>query len=116
MHGPENLKQLAQNGVTTGLDMASFSSALISALHELANAGGLTDFRTPGVPACAPGSKHSLIPVFPKNELVANPEDAAKFVERRVEDGADYIKLIADEPGFDQETLNALVVSISVAI
>jgi imidazolonepropionase-like amidohydrolase len=110
LHGPENLKQLAQNGVTTGLDMASFSPALISALHTLADAGGLTDIRTPGIPACAPASGHSHIPGFPINELVATPDDAARFVKARMDEGADYIKVIADEPGFDQQTLNALVV------
>ena len=116
LHGPENLKQLAQNGVTTGLDMASFSPALISALHTLADAGGLTDIRTPGVPACAPGSRHSHIPGFPASGLVANSDEAAKFVKARIDEGVDYIKLIADEPGFDQLTLNALVVSFDFPI
>jgi imidazolonepropionase-like amidohydrolase len=100
LHGPENLKQFAQNGVTTCLDMAPFSPALISALHTLADAGGLTDVRTPGILACAPGSRHSHIPGFPANELV----DAARFVKARIDEGVDYIKIIADEPGFDQQT------------
>lgn len=112
LHGPENLHQLAQHGVTTGLDMASFSPVLIAELHALAEKGGLTDIRTPGIPACAPGSNHSRIPIFPAKELVSDPEAAAEFVRRRVEEGVDYIKLIADEPGFDQETLNSLVVCL----
>ena len=34
---------------------------------------------------------------------------AARFVTDRIAEGADYIKLIADIPGPDQETLDALV-------
>jgi hypothetical protein len=81
--------------------MVSFSPAIISSLHALADTCGLTDIQTPGIPACAPGSGNSHIPGFPANEL---------------DEGVDYIKIIADEPGFDQETLNALVVSINILV
>jgi len=96
--------------------MVSFSPAIISSLHALADTCGLTDIQTPGIPACAPGSGNSHIPGFPANELVANPVDAARFVKARIDEGVDYIKIIADEPGFDQETLNALVVSINILV
>lgn len=61
--------------------------------------------------ACAPGSRHSQIPSFPKELLVANELDAKRFVEERVKEGADYVKIIADEPGFEPGVLDALVVS-----
>jgi hypothetical protein len=51
---------------------------------------------------------------FPVEECVKNPEDAEAFVDRRVEGGVDYIKVTADLPGFNQEALNAIVVSTSL--
>jgi len=46
---------------------------------------------------------------FPTGELISSPADAQKFVDNRVAEGADYIKIIADVPGPDQASLNALV-------
>ena len=37
------------------------------------------------------------------------PEDANKFMERRVNEGSDYIKVIADIPGLHQATLDAIL-------
>jgi hypothetical protein len=42
--------------------------------------------------------------------LVANTEEAARYVSRSISEGSDYIKIIVDVPGGpDQATLNALV-------
>jgi hypothetical protein len=46
---------------------------------------------------------------IPEHKLVANPADAQKFVARRVTEESDYINIIADVPGPDQASLNALV-------
>lgn len=43
---------------------------------------------------------------------MADSEDAARFLKARIDEGVDYIKIIPEEPGFDQQSLNALVVSI----
>lgn len=40
--------------------------------------------------------------------MVDSPELAVKFVEDRIEEGADYIKIIADIPGPSQEIVNVL--------
>ncbi|ADP83683.1 amidohydrolase family protein [Pseudofrankia inefficax] len=106
LHGEENLEQLARAGVTTALDMACWPRELVD---ELRGRPGLTDIRSAGVPATSPGSAHSRIPGRPQAALVSGPADAEAFVRDRLADGSDYIKLIADLPGLDQPTLDALV-------
>lgn len=106
LHGVENLEQLARAGVTTALDMACWPRELVD---DLRHRPGLTDIRSAGIPATAPGSTHSKMPGRPEAALVAGPADAEAFVSARVAEGSDYIKLIADVPGPDQATLDALV-------
>jgi imidazolonepropionase-like amidohydrolase len=107
LHGFENLTQMARFGVTTALDMAT----LPSLLNSLRGQQGVTDIRSSGILATAPGSAHSRIPGLPKDALLSNAADAAAFVTNRVAEGADYIKVAADIPGPDQATLDALVVA-----
>lgn len=70
---------------------------------------GRTDIRSAGTPATTSGSGHSHIPGFPAQGLVDNPDAAAQFVDERIADGSDYIKIIADIPGPDQPIMDALV-------
>lgn len=102
----QELRQMASYGVTTGLDMACWPPAKLTSLRSRC---GLTDIRSPGVPATSPGSLHSRLLPFPSEEMVSKPSDAIPFVAKRVGEGADYIKIIADVPGPDQATLNAIV-------
>lgn len=94
-------------GVTTALDMAS----LPEVINPLRGAAGLTDIRSAGISAIAPGSLHSRIPVMGQRGLVAGAGQAAGFVADRVAEGSDYIKIIIGNPGpsHDQATLDALV-------
>ena len=39
---------------------------------------------------------------------MSNPVEAARFVADRVAERSDYIKIVADVPGLDQQTINAL--------
>jgi imidazolonepropionase-like amidohydrolase len=108
LHGEENLIQLASHGVTTALDMAND----LKRYEALRARKGLTDVRSALTAATSPGSMHSKMFAqmgIPEHELVSNPEEAQNFVARRVAEGSDYIKVIADVPGPDQASLNALV-------
>ncbi|MFC7755409.1 amidohydrolase family protein [Tsukamurella soli] len=52
------------------------------------------------------------MPGFPADGIVTTPQQARAFVERRVADGADYIKIVteaAPPAGMDQPTVNAIV-------
>jgi len=106
LHGVPNLEMLAHAGVTTALDMACWPRELVD---ELRRQPGLTDIRSAGIPATAPGSTHSKMPGRPDAALISGPDEAEDFVRDRLAEGSDYIKLIADVPGPDQPTLDALV-------
>ncbi|KAJ5756901.1 uncharacterized protein N7511_007083 [Penicillium nucicola] len=103
--GPDDLTRMTEFGITTALDMGTWP---IQLLESLRNQKGVTDIRACGIPATAPGSVHSHIPSLPREALVANAIDAERFVADRIAEAADYIKIVADVPGPDQETLNAL--------
>ena len=101
------LEQLASFGVTTALDMACAPPELVDALRGVP---GLTDIRSAGTPAIAPGSPHSRIPVVGPRGLLAGADQAGRFVADRVAEGSDYIKIIVGNPApsHDQATLDAL--------
>jgi imidazolonepropionase-like amidohydrolase len=101
-----HLQRLAAFGVTTALDMGAWPPSMVDSLR---NRTGMADLRSAGIPATTAGSAHSRLPGYPAGELVDGPVGAARFVADRIAEGADYIKLIADIPGPDQETLDALV-------
>lgn len=102
----DTLRQLTAHGVTTALDMASFPPSTVEALRRRP---GLTDIRSAGAPAVAPGSPQSQLPTFPADGVVTGPEQAPGFVRARVAEKSDYIKIIIDEPGLSRETVTALV-------
>ncbi|WP_415939730.1 amidohydrolase family protein [Streptomyces sp. 039-1] len=99
------LRALSGYGVTTGLDMATFPPSLVDSLRGVP---GLTDIRSAGTPAVAPGSPQSQIPGFPADAVLTGPEQAGQFVRSRVTEGSDYIKIIIDEPGLSPQTIKAV--------
>ncbi|MEJ3406089.1 amidohydrolase family protein [Rathayibacter sp. YIM 133350] len=108
LSGPETLERLSAYGVTTGLDMSS-PARLVAALR---GSPGVTDIRSPLMAATSPASAHAermkAIPAA-REALVRGPSDAAGWVDAHMEQGADYIKIVIDLPGFDQATVDALV-------
>ncbi len=108
LRGRETLEALSAFGVTTGLDMSS-PPPLVDALRGLS---GVTDIRSPLMAATSPASAHAeRMKAIPAAQLalVASAADADAWVERHASLGADYIKIVIDLPGFDQETVDALV-------
>ncbi len=105
--GREVLDRLCGYGVTTALDMGGPPDLV----NSLRGAAGLTDIRSAGTPAIAPGSLHSRIPRLGQAGLVSGAGEAADFVAQRAAEGSDYIKIIVGSPGadHDQATLDALV-------
>ncbi|QSE94921.1 amidohydrolase family protein [Rhodococcus pseudokoreensis] len=110
LHDADTLQQLAGYGATTGLDMATWPAEKLAGLREIAGRGGLADFRSPGLPAIGPAGPHSRF--VPADAVVTGPEQAGRFVDARIAEGADYIKIVAEAPGDgspDLPTLTALV-------
>jgi imidazolonepropionase-like amidohydrolase len=100
-------------GVTTELDMFS-SPALAAERRSLATRrDDVADIRSAVLAATAPAS--ALRRLFPGLPAVTGPADAAAFVEARVADGADYLKVYLEdpawhgEPGLSAATVRALV-------
>ena len=109
LHGRDTLERLSSWGVTTGLDMATWS---VETLTSLRGVEGLTDIRSPGLPAIGPGGPHAHIPGMPAEAIQEDPDRAAAFVAARVGEGADYIKIVVEAPGGGgptQPVLDALV-------
>ncbi|WP_213619503.1 amidohydrolase family protein [Paenibacillus sp. J22TS3] len=105
------LKNAAHWGITTLLDMATTDPRLVDSQRNLA---GLPDIRSPYHPASAAGGPSVLRMGFPETSIVARPEDAEAFVERQVSFGADYIKLILEDPALNPDT--ALTPAAAAAI
>lgn len=108
LHGPLTLEALAAFGVTTALDMSS-PAPLVAALR---GRRGVTDIRSGLMALSSPTSAHAQrmrdIPAA-QEALVAEVADVPAAVARRVEQGADYIKVVIDLPGFEQSTVDAIV-------
>ncbi|KAF2234223.1 amidohydrolase [Viridothelium virens] len=103
------LQSLARAGVTTALDMGWMTPAEVTELRESAQQP-LTDIRFVGLFATASGSRHSSFHV-PRSTgfLVDSEADAVRFVKDRIEEGVDYVKIVADVPGPTQAVINKLV-------
>ena len=105
----KRLQSLACSGVTTALDMGWMTATEVKELREGVKQP-VTDIRFAGLFATASGSTHSRMPVpHSTGYLVDSEEDAIRFVKDRVEEGADYVKIIADVPGPSQAVINKLV-------
>ncbi|KAH7128214.1 hypothetical protein B0J11DRAFT_549099 [Dendryphion nanum] len=102
----KHLESLAKYGVTTGLTMSCFTAEMCSSLAKIP---GLPDLRFASAPASAPGSAHGNITARIDPKLLINDlSEIPAWMNRQV-GFSDYVKVIAETPGFDQTTLNALV-------
>ena len=90
------LEQLASFGVTTALDMACAPPELVDSLRGVP---GLTDIRSAGTPAIAPGSPHSHIPVVGARGLLAGADQVRTFVADRVAEGSGLHQDHRRQPG-----------------
>ena len=99
-------------GVTTMLDMGSPAMTLTDSLRHQP---GLADIRGAGNSASAPGGIQTTRMGMPASSAVTGPTDAERFVAERVSEGADYIKVIVEDPrrmgtaALDVATIAALV-------
>jgi imidazolonepropionase-like amidohydrolase len=102
LKGIQDLKDLSVYGVTTALDMATWPLEL---LNSLRNQKGMTDIRSSGLSLTGPGSTHTHL--LPKECVINTVDQAKEFVSKRVAEGSDYIKIVCDVPGPEQDVVNA---------
>jgi imidazolonepropionase-like amidohydrolase len=111
------LRQTLMFGVTTALDMFMDPAlaARIKAERTQAAASELADLFTAGILATAPGGHGSELGLLVSP--ISDPAEADGFVEARIAEGSDYIKLVYDDgsqhglryPTMSRETMAALV-------
>ena len=106
------LRHLATMGVTTALDMFT-GGATLARIREVRQADppDLADVRMAGAGATAPGNMLEKVTRRPL-PTVDGPAAAEAWVDARLRDGADYIKIVYDEREggpMDEATLAALV-------
>jgi imidazolonepropionase-like amidohydrolase len=124
VHMPDSVEGAARQalllGVTTQLDMSSVGDRLkVVKRIEIDDRPSLADLRTAGKPATVPGGHPSQMggPPFP---TLTGPDQAQAFVDARIAEGADYIKIIHDDgstwpwthdrvPMLDNPTMRALI-------
>ncbi|KAF3070455.1 hypothetical protein GL218_00158 [Daldinia childiae] len=104
------LASCASFGVTAVCDMASFP---LEKYVKLRAARTPTTWLSSSLPAYEENSRHGKLfklgGITPDN-AVHNTDEAAKFVQNRIDEGVDYIKIIADFPGHEQAVLNKIQV------
>lgn len=105
LHNEGHLQVLASHGIITALDTAMWPAERMNGLRRKT---GLPDIRSAELPVTAPGSLHGCMLPLPNEALLSDTEQADLLVQRRIEEGSDYIKIISDVPGPTQETLNAV--------
>lgn len=114
-----SLRQALVFGVTTEIDMFNAGERLKRLKKaEVADAVGTASLRTAGVGATAPGGHPSQMggPPFP---TLTKPEQAQPFVDARIAEGSDFIKIIYDDnaefgenkrlPALDKATIKAVI-------
>jgi imidazolonepropionase-like amidohydrolase len=102
----EDLKTCAKFGVTTVCDLGAYPKEVFPKL-KAAEEGA--EYFSSGLVAHAPGSMHArAYENFGKDLSLKNEAEVSDWVKERVSEGVDFLKVIADEPGLDQSTLNKL--------
>jgi imidazolonepropionase-like amidohydrolase len=96
-HPDTALRHLVESGVTTALDMFSGGQSLTRTVAiKRSDPPDLADLRTAGTGATAPGSMLEKLTGHPL-PTVTDAASADAWVRARLQEGADYIKIIYDE-------------------
>lgn len=93
----EMLGYALQFGVTTELDLFSFPQTMDAVRRAAAERTDIADVRSSSVGMTAPGGHPTQLRGGvddPELPTVSRPEDAAGFVDERIAEGADYIKVM----------------------
>jgi imidazolonepropionase-like amidohydrolase len=126
VHLPNQVEKASRQalvlGVTTQLDMFNGGDRLkLIKQLEAEDRPDIADMRTAGTGATVPGGHPTQMGGGPIPTITA-PEEAQSFVDARIAEGSDYIKIIHDDgstwswttkhvPMLDNDTMRALVVA-----
>jgi imidazolonepropionase-like amidohydrolase len=109
----EALRHALAFGITTELDMASMPETMIPLRAQVAQCHDMADARSPSVALTHPEGHPHQLPLPSEFEpdwpTATTPDEAAAFVDDRIAEGADYLKVIAE----DGHVLGASVPSLA---
>ena len=98
--GADGLRHALAFGITTELDMASVPETIIPLRAQAARCRDMADVRSPSFALTHPdGHPHQLREDLndPDWPTATTAEEAAAFVDDRIGEGADYLKVIAED-------------------
>ncbi|MFE1591922.1 amidohydrolase family protein [Nocardia sp. NPDC058705] len=103
-------------GVTTELDMFCLPAVLSAQRTAAKLRDDVADFRSAGTLANAPGGHPSQLLASPEIaalglapfDTISGPEQAAEFVQARLAEGADYLKIVIDDGSVHSTSLPVL--------
>ena len=110
--GADGLRYALAFGITTELDMASVPETIIPLRAQAAECRDMADVRSPSFALTHPdGHPHQLREDLNDRDwpTATTAEEAAAFVDDRIAEGADYLKVIAE----DGHVLGASVPSVA---
>lgn len=90
------LKTLADAGITTGFDLGSFPTSAMHQWHDVSSQG-LTSLLFSGAAACVGPGFPAIQPNFPKESWINTTADATNFVDVRVSEGVDFLKIFIED-------------------
>jgi imidazolonepropionase-like amidohydrolase len=110
----EQLRESLRFGVTTVFDVGTFPPNGPILREAAATRVDVADFRSSGIMAAAPGGHGTEFGI--DIPTVANPDEAAGFVRGRLDENADYLKIVINGvrnkrdgmPTLEPDTVNAL--------
>ncbi|WP_410659821.1 amidohydrolase family protein [Amycolatopsis sp. lyj-112] len=117
---PGNLEQALNFGVTTVLDLMADPAAITTLRQQAGTRPAMADVRTAGTAATVPGGygwylvEMGYLPPFP---TLIEPGQAEAFIDARLAEGSDYIKILIDDgsttgtplPKLGEDTITALI-------
>jgi imidazolonepropionase-like amidohydrolase len=113
----DSLQRALVFGVTTELDMFTAHQLAKAMREEQAKDGapGRADLRSAGTMATAPGGHGTQFGM--EIPTLTNPQEAQSWVDARIAEGSDYIKIVSEDghsynlklPGLDQSTITAVI-------
>lgn len=117
---PGNLEQALVFGVTTVLDLMGDPAAINPLRRHAGATPTMADVRTAGTAATVPGGhgwylvEMGYLPPFP---TLTEPAQAEAFIDARLKEGSDYIKILIDDgsttgtplPKLSEDTITALI-------
>jgi imidazolonepropionase-like amidohydrolase len=104
----DDLTNLTRYGATTAIGMACLSYDMCNALKDQA---GLASFISSGLAAIGTGSQHAMLLGTPVEDTISSPDEAPQFVANVFGNHSAFLKIVAEEDGPSQDTINALVQS-----